>query len=109
MRSTWLCACVLLACGPVKLTPPTPFSTGRGTSIGAAKTVMIGATGGALTSDDGGVKLEVPAGALATSTALTLEPITCLAPGCTGEAWRFGPDGTTFATPATLRFQGQPT
>lgn len=106
-----LTATLLLACSSPTTTPPpptrttpTPTPTAKGASLGAARTLVLDADGGTLASDDGGFALEVPAGALSAATTLSLEPIENLAHGGVGTAWRLGPDGTTFATPATVRF-----
>lgn len=106
-----LAASLLLACSspttttpPVTRTTPTPTPTAKGASLGAAKTLVLDADGGTLASDDGTFALEVPAGAVTTPTTFSLEPIENLAHGGVGAAWRVGPDGTTFAAPATVRF-----
>ena len=106
-----LTATLLLACSSPTTTPPpptrttpTPTPTAKGTSLGTAKTLVLDADGGTLASDDGAIALEVPAGALSAATTLSLEPIENLAHGGLGTAWRLGPDGTTFTTPATVRF-----
>lgn len=106
-----LTATALFACSspttttpPVTRTTPTPTPTAKGASLGAAKTLVIDADGGTLASDDGAFALEVPAGAVSTPTTFSLEPIENLAHGGVGSAWRVGPDGTTFTTPATVRF-----
>ncbi len=112
MKSLCTCACVLLmvGCGTKTMNPAVPFATGRGTSMGAARSLTLGPDGGVFAAADDRVRLEIPPGALTAITTLTLEPITCLAPGCqNGDAWRFGPEGTTFTSPVTLRFKVAPT
>lgn len=66
--------------------------------------VAIGAAGGVLATADGMVSLDVPAGAVAKETAITVKPATEQLPGV-GEwapAIELGPDGTTFDAPVTL-------
>lgn len=82
--------------------PMGPVVTPVGTATAPAVTARIGAAGGTLRSGDGRIELVVPMGALATETELSLTPISSHAPLGVGPAVRFGPDGTTFATPAKL-------
>jgi hypothetical protein len=81
---------------------PTP--TAQGTPTGDATTATIGPAGGTLSSGDGRLSLVVPAGALVTPVMMTMQPITNLAWGGIGLAYRFGPAGTVFSMPATLTF-----
>ena len=86
------------------LTTGNPAPTAAGTPTGSAATATIGPSGGVLASADGRLQLTVPAGALAAPAALSIQPITNLAWGGVGAAYRLGPDGTTFSKPATLTF-----
>lgn len=88
---------------PGAVEPPVPFSTAKGTSTGPVKRLSLGVDGGTLAADDGSFALVVPPGALTSSQEFALEPITCLAPGCLGGAWRVTPE-VSFATPATVSF-----
>ncbi|HMI57421.1 MAG TPA: hypothetical protein VK511_05195 [Gemmatimonadaceae bacterium] len=90
------------AAGPGTHTPPQ--TTAVGTPTGAAASQTIGPTGGSLTSGDGKLKVTIPAGALATATDVTIEPITALAPWALGPAYRLGPAGLTFANPVSIAF-----
>lgn len=70
----------------------------------------IGASGGTIVSSEGMVALEIPAGAVPSTTSFTMTP-TADVPGGAAEwapAIDFGPDGTQFATPVylTIRFDG---
>lgn len=69
----------------------------------------IGAGGGAITSVDGNVTLDVPAGALAADTEITMTMVpagqrSSELSDLTPEAvvYEFGPDGLQFSTPATV-------
>lgn len=67
------------------------------------------AKGGTITTPDGKLKLEIPAGALAQDTVITITPLTSaklseevwyMRP--LGPVYSFGPDGLKFSKPATL-------
>jgi hypothetical protein len=95
----------VIACGSSN--PPAPPKiaiTAVGTDQGSAVEGIITPAGGTLASADGRLLIEVPAGAVASDTTLTIQPITNEAPGGTGAAYRLGPEGQTFAVPATLTF-----
>ena len=97
---------LLSACGGGKKAPQTtatPAVTAVGEVQGEGVTVTIGPAGGAASSADGKLELIVPPGALAADTALSVTPLSVTAPGGV-RAYRLGPEGTTFATPATVRF-----
>ncbi len=71
---------------------------------GAADSATIGASGGTLSVDGGRIEIIVPSGALSSDTEITARQITNMAFGGIGAAYRFGPAGTTFAKPITLKF-----
>lgn len=77
---------------------------GRGSPSGEAITKTIGPEGGAIESTDGRLALEIPAGALGSETAITVQPITNGTPGGRGLAYRLEPEGITFAEPVQLSF-----
>lgn len=89
-------------------TPPTGTETE--TETGTPPTTdpgeaTIGASGGTLAL--GQVALEVPSGALAADTVLTVaEELSPADPTGVVAAWDFGPDGLQFAVPATLSVDG---
>lgn len=89
------------------VTPPpasTIAVTSLGVVVGEPTQMMVPTTGGTVTSADGRLKIEVPAGALAADQMITVQPITNQSPGGLGVAYRLGPEGLTFAIPATLTF-----
>src|SRR5690349_8786365 len=62
-------------------------------------TMQVDSTGGTLTTTDG-VKLVIPAGALTTTTTITITQLTNNVPnGAVSNVYELGPDGTQFATP----------
>lgn len=81
-----------------------PSATAVGTATSSAVTATIGAAGGSLNSFDGKLMLNIPAGALAANTVISMQPITNFAHGKIGSAYRLMPDGQTFAQPVTLTF-----
>ena len=65
---------------------------------------VVGPQGGTVTSADGRAQLVVPPGALAQDVAITVGPAPNAPPAALILAtFDFGPDGTQFAIPATLR------
>ena len=79
-----------------------PVVTAVGTAAGTTTTASIGPAGGSLTSSDSRFTLSVPPGAVASTTAFTIQPITNNAPGGIGTAYRLGPDGEKFSIPVEL-------
>ncbi len=94
MRYTLFAALLLAGCSTSNPVAP------------VASSAHIGAAGGTITSADGRLTLQVPAGALPTETTITIDVVTVSAndvPGTTaGAAYELGPDGTQFATPVTV-------
>jgi hypothetical protein len=66
--------------------------------------LVIGNEGGQLTSSDGFVTVEIPAGAISNATTITIQAIENFAPGGRGNAYRFGPEGLQSDEPMTIRF-----
>jgi hypothetical protein len=83
---------------------PTYAPAPKGDPQGAAITQMIDATGGSVTSADGRITLDVPAGALASATTISIQPITNTTPNGIGLGYLLEPEGTMFAAPVTLTF-----
>ncbi|MBO9727977.1 MAG: hypothetical protein J7623_05005 [Chitinophaga sp.] len=76
----------------------------KGTPAGEAVTAKIGPAGGTLTTTDGRMKLNVPAGAVTKETDFIIQPVTNTLPGSPGNAYRLLPEGQTFTKPVTLTF-----
>jgi len=88
----------------VYTTIPTPVATPVGVATGSATSATIGAAGGTVSAPDGKIALTIPAGALASNTVISIQPLTNMAHGKIGAAYRLTPDGQTFLTPVTLTF-----
>jgi hypothetical protein len=105
-----LAALALAACGDSPSGPDggdgnvTAVPTHAGAPTGAAVTVTIGPEGGVLESGDGKLGVVVPAGAVASATTFSVQPIASKAWGALASAgaWRLEPHGTTFAKPVRL-------
>jgi hypothetical protein len=78
--------------------------TDVGEPLGVPLGKTIGPEGGTLATPDGRVSLRVPAGAVTTPTAFSIQPIENHAPNGLGTAYRFEPDGAQFKQPLALTF-----
>lgn len=76
--------------------------TAIGTPTGIPVTKTIGAAGGTIVSADGRAELNIPAGALSSDLAISIQPITNECPNGIGVGYDFLPNGTKFLKPATL-------
>lgn len=83
---------------------PTYTPAAKGDPSGTATTQQVDGMGGSVTSADGRLTLDIPAGALAAATSIGVQPITNTSPNGIGLAYRLEPEGTTFAVPVTLTF-----
>ena len=63
---------------------------------------MVGPSGGAVSSSDGNLAVNIPAGALPADVTITTEPAAAPAAGAVGNVYEIGPTGTQFAMPVTL-------
>ncbi len=82
-----------------------PFATGVGTPVGQASTLAIGPAGGTVASADGQLTVIIPANALTTSVAITIQPFTNETPGGIGQGYQLLPEGQAFAAPVQLVFR----
>lgn len=109
IAATALCCTLAIACGGEEDSPNrnndnnTPVDDEIGHSFSAT---ISASTGGEVATASGRAKLVIPAGALSTDKLITIDVL-----GTSGEpdvatlvssVYDFGPDGTTFAVPATL-------
>ena len=82
----------------------TPQATAVGTPVAAAVSAVVDSSGGQLNSADGGLTVEVPAGAFSAPTTVSIQAISDEAPGGLGHAYRIEPEGLQTTVPMTLRF-----
>ncbi|ABC82832.1 Ig-like domain-containing protein [Anaeromyxobacter dehalogenans] len=87
-----------------------PQPSPKGRVLGLSSAATIGAQGGTLVSPDGLLTVTVPAGAVASPVAFTVDEITNTAPGAIDptKAYRLGPEGTIFSSPVQLTFVAGP-
>lgn len=81
-----------------------PFITPAGVSNGVSNSKLItGTNGGSITSTDGKISVNIPAGALSKNETITIQPITNTAGLGSGKAYRLSPH-ITFNKPVTISF-----
>ena len=99
-----LAVVALVGCAPTE-EEPAPEATAIGEPIAgmAATSATINETGGTITSSDGRVTVKFPAGALSASATITVQPISNLAHGGVGLAYRMT-GAETFQQPVSLVF-----
>ncbi|MFZ5877722.1 MAG: PKD domain-containing protein [Nitrospirota bacterium] len=68
---------------------------------GGTNGTLIGSSGGTVTSGNGTASLTIPAGALASNQAITVEPVANPPAGAIA-AFELGPDGLQFSQPVTV-------
>jgi hypothetical protein len=81
---------------------------GGGTTPQSATSAVTPQSGGTVTLPDNSARLEIPAGAVSSSTMITVSTSTAQAPaGVTvdGQILKFEPDGLVFQKPVTVTFQ----
>ncbi len=81
-----------------------PAVTDSAKACGVCLEQTIGAAGGSLVSADGRLTVTIPANAVASKSAITLEPIENVAPGGLGSAYRLGPPDLVFNQAIKLTF-----
>ena len=83
-----------VGCGGGGSSQPTPG--------GMPTMTMVGPSGGSVSSTDGNLAVNIPAGALPADVTITTEPAEAPAAGAVGTVYEIGPTGTQFAMPVTL-------
>jgi len=73
--------------------------TAFGAAKGAAVTAAIGPDGGTIATADGAIQVVFPAGAVATTTTFTLQPVENLSPGGAGPSFELTPSDVALAQP----------
>ena len=112
MRNHWMigvAALVWVACGSdSQPNPPQeiePKATSVGVPMSLPQTLVIGPAGGSLSSADGKLTVEIPAGALSKDETVGIQEISNEAHGKVGKAFRLTPEGVTFAQPVKLHYR----
>ncbi len=77
----------------------------HGTPVGDKVTKTIGAAGGSLASKDNTLQIDIPAGALAGNTEISVQAVSNTLPGSPGTAYRLLPENVNFAKPVKLTFK----
>jgi hypothetical protein len=80
---------------------PTPVGTPKGSRV----TKSIGPEGGTISSADGRITVTVSPKAVAEKMNFSIQPLTNMAPGGLGDAYRLEPSGRTFSIPVELTFK----
>ncbi|QHT69857.1 hypothetical protein GXP67_26025 [Rhodocytophaga rosea] len=81
--------------------PPTEIVTEIGAPQGTPVSVLIGKEGGSISSADGRIKIDIPAGALAGSTNVSIQPVSNKMFNGIGVAYRLTPAGLQLEKSAT--------
>ena len=79
--------------------------TAVGSPAGANSIKNIGPDGGTISSSDGRITLNIPPNAVTNATEFSIQPITNMADGGIGNAFRLGPNGQKFAIPVEVTFR----
>ncbi|RAJ06579.1 hypothetical protein LX64_01706 [Chitinophaga skermanii] len=104
---------LLTACTKTPADPNTPnfptvedsLVTTKGATTGDKISKVIGPAGGTLSTTDGLVNINIPAGALTAATEVSITPIQNTNPGGLGTAYRLLPHGEVFKQPVTVSFK----
>ena len=95
------------ACGSGKTPSGRPQPRPAGTPVAPPITAPIGPAGGTLATADGRLTVQVPAGALASPTQLSIREITNTAPRGLGSAYLLEPSGVAFRHPVAITFDAK--
>ena len=79
-----------------------PLVTSLGAPEGTAVTKTIGVNGGAITSADGNISITIPAGALNSDQAITVQPVTRKLWSGYSRVYRLTPHDISFQQPVTI-------
>ncbi|UYQ95206.1 hypothetical protein MKQ68_08870 [Chitinophaga horti] len=107
LRMALMCACCFTACkkDDTNTTPEQPGqATPVGTLTGTPVSKAIGPEGGALTSEDGSLSVNIPAGALNSTQTITIQPITNESGEGFHQSYRITPHNLQMAQPASITF-----
>ena len=101
--STLFCNCSKKTEVSNKVSQP-PAITPVGTPVGIAVSKALSSSGGSISSADGRIDLNFPAGALNGPTNISIQPVTSEAPGGLGNGYHLMPEGLVFSKAVTLTF-----
>jgi hypothetical protein len=108
---TCLVVLLLFSCKKDPVLPGTedPIPVGVATEIGSPDgspitKKTIDAAGGSISSDDGRIKITIPAGALSTAQEVSIQPVSNHNPLAIKQAYRLQPHGVQFSKPVTIEF-----
>lgn len=113
MKNIWIIATLSVLLSGCKkrhqAEPPTSYipkkrELGKPLAGRQAALKQIGAEGGILSSDDGNLHIEIPAGALTAPTIISVQAIENTLEGSPGPAYRLLPEGIRFQLPVRIRF-----
>ena len=119
MRKLFFCLAVLavvisFSCRKSSIDQPTPsptipatlLVTGAGTPDGVANSkLIVAANGGSITSTDGKITINIPAGAISGNESITIQPVTNTTGLGKSKAYRLTPHGITFNKPVSISFR----
>ncbi len=99
----------VISCKKKDVTGETPSNTNAtirpvGQSVSEPYYEIIGPDGGRVTSEDGRIEIDIPAGALAEDTEIGIQPLKNTAVSGIGYSYRLTPHGKTFQKKVTVRF-----
>ncbi|GAO42608.1 hypothetical protein [Flavihumibacter petaseus] len=98
---------ILFSCSKTDQPEPvsnTPLITLPGQPDGPSVTKSIGTAGGTISTADGRIRLEIPAGALAEERTISIQPVSNQLPSGYGKAYRLEPHDIQFQQPARVTF-----
>lgn len=96
-----------VAAGTAQLTAQSEGRSGTA-SVTVLDGGVVGASGGLVARPDSSAVIQIPAGALTSSAAITIAPVASPPANprlVSGTAHEFGPSGTTFSQPVTVRLK----
>ncbi|GAB3897973.1 hypothetical protein GCM10028803_16790 [Larkinella knui] len=85
-----------------------PSPTALGQPIGSPVTKTVGPAGGTITTPDGKLTLNIPAGALSKETPISVQAVENKAPNGSGTAYQFGTEAVHLAQPVTVEYAYAP-
>ncbi|WP_199121000.1 hypothetical protein [Pedobacter sp. ASV28] len=82
-----------------------PLKKEHGAALGNPVTKVIGPAGGSISSADGNISIEIPAGTVTGDTPFSIQPIEKTLDQSTGTAFRLGPENITFQKDLKITFK----